>query len=175
MGAHIFVDEAKLRQYIVVAAFVEPRRLAPMRQAMRMLLLPGQRRLHFTKERDDRRRAILSTMCELDVEARVYVAPAGLSEVSARPLCLEALIQEAFEVGAKRLVLERDDSAVLRDNRLLSARISKADHEEGLSYEHMRAHEENLLWIPDAIAWSFAKGGDWTRRIRPMLHGVRRL
>jgi hypothetical protein len=34
-----------------------------------------------------------------------------------------------------------------------------------LRYEHRRAAAEQLLTLPDAIAWCWAKGGDWRRRI----------
>jgi hypothetical protein len=33
-----------------------------------------------------------------------------------------------------------------------------------LRYEHRRASAEQLLAIPDAIAWCWANGGDWRRR-----------
>jgi len=58
--AHIFVDETKDRGYLIAASVVLPRDLQPARAALRALLLPGQRRIHFTKEKDPRRRAILA-------------------------------------------------------------------------------------------------------------------
>lgn len=29
-----------------------------------------------------------------------------------------------------------------------------------MTYHHRTAAEEPMLWIPDAIAWSFGRGGD---------------
>jgi hypothetical protein len=39
----------------------------------------------------------------------------------------------------------------------------------------MRCHEEQLLALPDIVAWCWAKGGDWKRRIRPIVCDVRKL
>ena len=54
MSTHAFVDESKRRGLLVAAAVLHPRDLAPARTALRHLCLPGQSRLHFTKERPDR-------------------------------------------------------------------------------------------------------------------------
>jgi len=42
-----------------------------------------------------------------------------------------------------------------------------------LRYEHRRASSEVLLALPDAVAWCWAKGGDWRRRIAPAVTEVR--
>jgi hypothetical protein len=44
-----------------------------------------------------------------------------------------------------------------------------------LRYQHRRAATDQLLAIPDAIAWCWAKGGDWRRRIDPVVTMVRTL
>ncbi|AYD91032.1 hypothetical protein D4740_02890 [Actinomyces sp. 2119] len=33
------------------------------------------------------------------------------------------------------------------------------------TYDHLRDHEEPLLWLADAISWSWNKGGEWRRRL----------
>jgi hypothetical protein len=35
-----------------------------------------------------------------------------------------------------------------------------------LAYRHSARHEEPLLWIPDAIAWSYTRGGAWRHQVR---------
>jgi hypothetical protein len=42
-----------------------------------------------------------------------------------------------------------------------------------LRYEHRRASAEQLLAIPDVIAWCWAKGGDWRRRVERAVIDVR--
>ena len=41
------------------------------------------------------------------------------------------------------------------------------------TYEHLRPHEEPLLWVADAVVWAHGAGGDWPRRIAPMVSLVR--
>jgi hypothetical protein len=70
------------------------------------------------------------------------------------------------------LVVETDDSLVAQDRRLLYA----ASHEYGLTggfaYRHLRRREEPCLWVPDAVAWCFARGGVWRQRLAPLIGEV---
>ena len=51
----------------------------------------------------------------------------------------------------------------------------KAGSRSGMTYEVLRAHEEGLLAIADVAAWCWAKGGDWKRRIQPIVCDLRKL
>jgi len=42
-----------------------------------------------------------------------------------------------------------------------------------LRYEPRRTVTEQLLALPEAIAWCWVKGGDWRRRIEPIVTTVR--
>jgi len=175
-GQHIFVDETKApRHYLMVAAVVLPQDLVSLRQAMRGLLLPGQRRTHFKSESDSRRRAIASTICATAVRVVIYNASAVRDQREARHACLEAIVTDAAECAAQLLVIERDDSLWEADRKLLYQQVRKAGCAETLRYQHPRAHEESLLWIPDAVAWCWAKGGDWRRRVEPVVHAEYRV
>lgn len=83
MPVHAFVDETKVRGLLVLAAVLEPRDLAPSRAAMRNLLLPRQSRLHFVKERDDRKRHILNTVTCRFASASTTPAGCEISELRA--------------------------------------------------------------------------------------------
>lgn len=50
------------------------------------------------------------------------------------------------------LVLERDDSVFELDRKVLYRAVRQSEGGD-LRYEHLRAREEPLLVIPDAIAW----------------------
>lgn len=54
MSLHMFVDESKARSFILVGTMCPAAALNPLRKGLTKLLLPGQERLHFTKERDSR-------------------------------------------------------------------------------------------------------------------------
>jgi hypothetical protein len=54
VSAHVFVDESKHRDYLLVAAAVMPGDLTAARKAIREVVMPGQRRVHMKKESDAR-------------------------------------------------------------------------------------------------------------------------
>ena len=57
--------------------------------------------------------------------------------------------------------------------RWLYERVRAAGCAETLRYQHQWAHEEPLPAIPDAVAWCRAKGGEWRRRVEPIIERVR--
>ena len=44
-----------------------------------------------------------------------------------------------------------------------------------MQYRHEAAAAEELLAVPDAIAWCWAKGGDWRRRVEALVVDVRQV
>ena len=175
MPAHAFVDETKIRGLLVAVAVLEPRTLAPARTAMRSLLLPRQSRLHFAKERDARKGQILTALEALPLRINIYDARAVGDQRTARKLCLEHLVGDLAELHAHRLVIEQDDSLVRSDQEVLFHAVRSHGVESELVYEHMSPRMEPLLWIPDAIAWSWVKGGEWRDRIAPLIADVETL
>jgi hypothetical protein len=169
MTAHVFADESKARGYLLAAAVVKPENLGQARRQVGALRLPRQRRIHFAKEQDSRRRSIISAFSVVPAKVTLYDASKHTSEQSARRACLEQLVDDLTKIGARLLVLEQDDSLIESDRRLLYSRVRAAGCEETLRYEHKRAGEECLLAIPDAIAWCWARGGDWRRRAEPLV------
>lgn len=69
-----------------------------------------------------------------------------------RDAALERIADDLAKMGAGRLVLERDDSVHDSDRRVIRERCQVPDCLGLLVYEHMKAHEEPLLGIPDAVA-----------------------
>ena len=173
MGPHIFVDETKERGLILAAAIVDVPRLAAARQAVAGLTLRGQRSIHFCKERNDRRREILGAFRRLGAAVVLYDATAHRDHRTAREACLRALVLDAVKLDAERLVLELDDSRRVADTRTLNHEMRLAGATGRLRYDHMRAHEERLLSLPDAIAWSWARGGEWKAAVLPMVEEIR--
>lgn len=160
VSGHIFVDESKERGYVVVAGVVLPERLGSARKAMRSLVLRGQSRVHFHTESPARRRQIITTIATIGARATVYTAGSVYQrEIHARAACLEAVVADAAATGAHMLVLEQDDSLLIRDRRLLFDLTRKAGCADTLRYEHHRASSEVLLLIPDAVAWCWARAG----------------
>ena len=99
----------------------------------------------------------------------VFAGTCGHDELKARKACLRALVFDLAGTDVSRLVLERDDSLLGWDNQQLIELTREAGCRDSLSYHHERAGSEAMLAIPDAIAWCWAKRGDWRRRIMPIV------
>ena len=176
MSGHVYVDETKNRGYLLVATVVTPRDLDPIRRTDRGLVLPGQRRLHMKNESDQRRRSIATSIVVSGIQATIYDARRRYgNERERRAACLRSLVNDAARRGDTLLVLEQDDSLLSWDNQRMIEYTRAAECRETLRYEHRRAAAEQLLALPDAIAWCWAKGGDWRRRIEPVITTVRRV
>ena len=174
MGAHLFADESKRHSFVLVAAVIAADDLAQTRQLVTSLRLPGQRRLHFVGEQDSRRRHILRAFAEARVQTLVYDGAGFRDEKVARDAAVARLTADAIRMRAHRLVLELDDSVAIKDRLVIREQLVKAGAgaSDGLIYEHQRAHEECLLSIPDAVAWSWSKAGQWRKQVEPLVAEV---
>jgi hypothetical protein len=174
MTSHAFVDESKERGLLVRAAILSPTDLAGARATMRGLVHPGSERVHMSKERPARRSLIARTVAGLPVRAHIYDAKSfpPREELKAREQCLLRLVEDLADSGCQRLVIERDDSLVVHDRRTLYAAVHSRDLVDDLRYEHMRAKEESLLWVADAVAWCWNKGGSWRDQVNPVVAAV---
>ena len=168
---HVYVDETKHRDYLMVAAVVHGEDLTSARAVVHDLLKPGQHHLHMKDEADGRKETIAKTLAAADLRATVYDAGRRYrTQVRARAACLAALVDDLAASDAETLiVLDLDETLVQSDRRLLYRTVRAAGHETTMRYAHRRAATEQLLGIPDAFAWCWAKGGHWRSHIRPVI------
>jgi len=118
VSSHVFVDESKEHDYLLVASIHASGELDDLRKLMRGLVLRGQRRVHMKKESDPRRRAIAAAICGAGVTATVYDAGQRYrDELDARAACLHGLVEDAVGRGDTMLVIEQDDSLLEWDRR----------------------------------------------------------
>jgi hypothetical protein len=155
---------------MLCAALLAPAALTPVRTLMRTLRQPRQRRLHFKTESDPRRRTILAELVGCPARVRIYIGRGD--ETAVRAACLAQLIADILIDGAHRLVIESRDGRDEADRRVIYAALRNVIGPAELAYEHMRAHEEPLLWIADAAAWAYGAGGDWRRRVTPLVEKI---
>ncbi|MFD1148214.1 hypothetical protein [Saccharothrix hoggarensis] len=176
MSVHVFVDESRRNDtYLLAAAIVIPSDLRRLRTLLRGLLLPGQRELHFKKETPQRRRAVLSQLSQAGARVAVYRRSCSEGPEAARQACLARLTADVLELNASRLALDsREDRDVL-DVRTIRAGLGKFPRAALLAYEHLNAVSEPLIWIADAVAWSYGAGGDWARRVEGIVVRIVRL
>src|SRR2546425_7367379 len=161
MSLHAFVDESRRgADYLMALVLVQPRELDRSRVIMRGLVRPGQRRVHFKKESNARRRQVLAAVGQLGAKAHVWVCRHH-DDVFARQACLRRMVPTLLELGVSRLVLESCQNEDMQDRHTLASALLAA--ESVLSYEHLRPAEDPILWVSDAVAWCYGAGGDWRR------------
>jgi hypothetical protein len=171
LSVHVFCDESKAGGYRLAAVAIEAADLSGLRSLVAGFRLPRQRRVHFTAERDGRRKQFISMLTAAQVRTVIYDAPGHRSEKTARPAVVTQLADDVAAVGAARLVLEKDDSTVASNRQIIKERLAKAGN-DSLRYDHQRAHEECLLSLPDAVVWCWSKGGAWRTLIMPIIDDV---
>ena len=172
--AHVFVDESKTKGYFIAAAAVAPESAARVDKDLRKLTRRGQSRIHFKAESESSRRELLARMAEMDVRVQLYIVR-GYPDKVARHMCLEALVSDLAESGASRLLLERDDSLVAADRKIIRAMLVEKDYLDNLTYQHVAPAEHSVLWVSDAVAWCHQAGGQWVTRVEPIVQGITKL
>jgi hypothetical protein len=167
---HGFLDESRRgATYLVAVTLVRSRDLDAMRSVMRGLVKRGQRRIHFNDEGDRQRKEVLAQISALGVRAYVWTCKHN-SDALARSACLFDMIPRLVDLDVSRLVLESCQHQDAADRRVLAAGVRKFGG--AFTYEHLRPVEDPLLWISDAIAWSYGAGGDWRRRAVELIDEV---
>ncbi|MCG8924492.1 hypothetical protein [Lentzea sp. CC55] len=170
MSLHAFVDESRRNNtYLLAAVLVEPGDLTRTRKALRRLLFPGQRELHFKKEKVDRRKLIVSKLVAIGAAVHLYSCDCSAGEEIARQECLIALIDDLVDLDTRRLVLDSREERNLHDSQTIRAALGKRPSHSKMIYEHLNSTQDELLWIPDVVAWCHGAGGDWARRVRSLV------
>jgi hypothetical protein len=170
-GARVYVDECKTKGYYIAAAVVMPHDTRAIDKALRKLTRPGQSRIHFTNESDSSRRRIISEVVKLGIAVVTYHVK-GQPDRVARPTRIDALVDDLATAGCAHMILERDESVEAHDRRLIAAALRR-NGPCNLRYEHASPNDHALLWVSDMVAWCCYKGGDWLRRVQPIIAETR--
>lgn len=169
----MFIDESRRGSlYLLAAALLRPADLGSTRGLMRSLRVRGERKLHFKSERDTVKRDIAAALVSARMRTRVYPGQGQAGAVRER--CLHEAVKDLLPLGLHRLVLDaRWQEGDQLDRRTIhSALIATTVESDGITYEHMRSHEEPALWVADAVAWCYGAGGDWRRRVDPIVESA---
>lgn len=169
---HVFVDESRRSSYLLVAAFVETRQLPGVRTLMRRLRVAGERRLHFKSESDTVRKDVIGRLVDAGFRSRIYLGR-GPSE-AVRQRCLARLVVDLVEERVTRLVLDGRGPVEDRvDRRVITRSLRECGvPDDSILYEHLGSHGDPALWVPDAIAWCHGAGGEWRKRVAPLVEAV---
>jgi len=150
-----FIDESKLRSYLLVAVIFDSRSLPSARKYVRSLRLPGQRRIHFRNESPERKKQVASKLAKLPDEV-ICTESKNKVELDARKETLSQMFGELQRLGVARVVIERDVSVEAHDRRFIEMTLKMVGIST-LEYRHEDPHYEPLLWVADALAWVVSK------------------
>jgi hypothetical protein len=162
--ATLYLDESKAKNYVFIGVLVQDGDAPRLRKRVAALKMPGQRSIHFVKEAESRRRKLIHEISDLGFAA-VRFESKDKSQKKARELCIREIVKFAANQGIRSLVFERDESAVINDEKWLKEAILKTQGIDKLGFVHLHRFEEPLLWVADAIAWCDTRGGDWANRV----------
>ena len=169
MSYSVYCDESKAKGFVLVAASVPCGDHSRVRDALDRMTLKRQVRIHFRREDAGRKEKILAELIELScISATVYDARRH-SHKKGRDLAVARMTDDAARGQAQRIVVETDHSVVAADKLVIASRLLAAGRDGRTSFHHMLASEESLLALPDAVAWCYAKGGVWRRRVEPLI------
>jgi hypothetical protein len=173
MTVHAFADESRRGStYLVAVAITEPAKLRRLRRDLRCLLLPGQREVHFKKQKEPRQRALAAAVSRLPVEVLIYRRSCERHDEPARQDCIRSVVRDLIDRGAHRLVLDTRLHRDVNDEATIRQVVSRRQHQTPLVYEHLDSISEPLLWVADVAAWCFSAGGHWRGRVSPIITTV---
>ena len=168
-----FIDESlRPGKYLLACVVVESQRAGELRRAVRHLMLPGERKLHFKTESPRRRRELLVAFGALDVTATVYICRTrlGRNHEKARAECLGQAVRDLQKSDEPvQLFIERRDGLDEADGIVVRRARRSAPL---LLFEHLEPDHDPLLWLPDCFAWPVGASADWRRRVKPLLAGI---
>jgi hypothetical protein len=173
LSVQTFVDESKVGGFSLAAASIPCSDVRRLRAMVSELRLPRQERLHFVAESPRRRREIMTALVAVGcISAVLYDARSFGSNKDGRNAAIDQMAGDVALIPASRIVVEAEDSAVRADQVIIRQRLEKAGIADGVGLDHLRAKDEPLLAIPDALAWCFTKGGEWMKLADPLIADI---
>lgn len=162
-----YLDESVRRdRYIICVSLVPQESIAVVRRQVKSLMPPGKKRIHFNEEADRRRRSFLKAISEMGVSSVIYIVQSADFRDS-RTAIMERVVSQLKEDKVVRLVMESRTNQDIQDRRDILQSL-RSFPMPSFTYEHLPAHGEPLLWIPDAVAWSWGRGGEWLSRVNDL-------
>jgi hypothetical protein len=159
----LFADESKQGTFLFGIACVDSTDIPRLRKGLRSLVLPGQRSLHFAAESPSRRSLLLDQILNLN-PCIALIDTQESNQRLGREIGLQSLVQFAQNCNASRIVIERDESSIKTDTAILRGFVHSREPELR-QFQILPRHEEPILWVPDAIAWSYQRGGEYRKAL----------
>jgi len=171
MEQHLFVDESKVGDYLLVVASVPSSGLALARRRLQSLYLPRQKYIHMVRERPGRQRQILGELGAVPATFVVYRAArsAWRTDRAGREQCIKALVSDLDADQPTHVLLDRDTGVEQADRRWMRDGLHQRGIHDLVRYDHGKASQEPLLALPDILGWAWSKGGQWRAACRQIV------
>jgi hypothetical protein len=114
----------------------------------------------FVDENPARRQQVIRVIRTFRLLVHLYQA----DRPADRHLCLQAIVRDIAPI-AERLVIERDESTLSQDRRALHEARDRFGCFDTLRWDLLVPKTDPLLWIPDAVVWSWVRGGQWRHAV----------
>jgi hypothetical protein len=173
VAQHAYVDESFEAAYLMAVIAVEGSDVAATRSRARQLRAPGAARFHMSSEGNARRNRALALIGEISPTVLVIEVSAETPPHQRRARAMESVVNECLGRDAARVVFELDVSVIGRDRRTVAHALRAYGDAAPLAYDFIPGASEPLLWLPDAVAWAWARGGHWRRRLPEGLVHIR--
>lgn len=168
---HAYVDESKRGPYLMCAFVTDPGHRGQVVSTLNRIRMPGAPRIHMKNESDSTRRAVLSALCDLQVQSTMFVSRIKPMITARAAIIEDGIWPRIRRERITRLVLEPEAGQDERDRRQLFGLVQR-DGLANFSYAHLPPITEPMLWVPDAIAWAYGAGGAWRQRVAPVVSEV---
>lgn len=158
-----YIDEssaqrtADRQEYMVCAAIVSYDDIDNVREELLSLRLPGQIKVHWTDERDSRRRKIVETLARIESIQAIITHRSELNRKTERyrRKCLEQIYFELSDMDIHNVILESRDEAQNEKDIAHIVALQGRGQSTGIRLRHVRGGDDPLLWIPDAVLGAF--------------------
>ncbi len=161
----ILIDESKFKKYILCAVEIPQSQAPSARQTVNRARKKGQDSIHFVSESAQRKKQILGIYSSIELKCTNYVVK-GLNENIARKLCIQALIDDLDTTKHYSIIFDLDVNHLQADRSIIAQALKNRSIVARVEYRHTEPKSETLLWLPDALAWTYAKGSDWKRELK---------
>jgi len=160
----LLIDESKAKKYLLCVVELDQNAAPKSRLIVKSARLKRQNTIHFVSESTKRKKEILNVFANVEFRCVNYLV-AGLKEKQAREMCLRAMLADLDPGQTYSLIFDRDDNHFANDRRVIRSEVDSLGMLKSVEYFHREPSDEALLWLPDAIAWASARGGEWKRLI----------
>jgi hypothetical protein len=158
------VDESKSKKFIMAAVQIDSAEAPRARKVLSGLRLKGQQHIHFANEGPSRRRRILSEITKIDLHCTFLVTDQK-DEKQGRQNCLNELIETLIRSEEYLIILDYDENHIVSDKQVIRSALEKRGLTSLVTYRHERSRSQPLLWLPDILAWTLARSGEWSKSL----------